>query len=218
MRYLYIGEIAELLGVSKDTIRIYEEQGLIFPVRDENGFRRYTEEDPDRIICYLNAEYDLKKSLEKPERCYLLIKEPEARYLGRQDLMEMSERIEGGSMVRAIQHTEKLFPDGELLAAAARWAGERGIALLEHVDVPVDLHDALVELPGVAGKIPGVVPLDPAGAHDAVVAEVVPLVVFPEPVIAVVGAVAVLVLVPLGGADPSGGQGGNGVCRRQGQG
>ena len=194
MRYLYIGEIAELLGVSKDTIRIYEEQGLIFPVRDENGFRRYTEEDldrlipvkfyrenalpmkdlrrlmiqksresslalleeqikaerrellrhkrnmerlelartyylegpdtfelctvgsayriskvradyydtlvdwfqgskedPDRIICYLNAEYDLKKSLEKPERCYLLIKEPEARYLGRQDLMEMSE-------------------------------------------------------------------------------------------------------------------------------
>lgn len=223
MRYLYIGEIAELLGVSKDTIRIYEEQGLIFPVRDENGFRRYTEEDldrlipvkfyrenalpmkdlrrlmiqksresslalleeqikaerrellrhkrnmerlelartyylegpdtfelctvgsayrisevredyydtlvdwfqgskedPDRIICYLNAEYDLKKSLEKPERCYLLIKEPEARYLGRQDLMEMSERIEGGSMVRAIQHTEKLFPDGELFAAAAR--------------------------------------------------------------------------------------------------
>lgn len=77
-------------------------------------------EDPDRIICYLNAEYDLKKSLEKPERCYLLIKEPEARYLGRQDLMEMSERIEGGSMVRAIQHTEKLFPDGELFAAAAR--------------------------------------------------------------------------------------------------
>lgn len=120
MRYLYIGEIAELLGVSKDTIRIYEEQGLIFPVRDENGFRRYTEEDLDRLICYLNAEYDLKKSLEKPERCYLLIKEPEARYLGRQDLMEMSERIEGGSLVRAIQHTEKLFPDGELFAAAAR--------------------------------------------------------------------------------------------------
>ena len=59
--------------------------------------------------------------MEKPERCYLLIKEPEARYLGRQDLMEMSERIEGGSMVRAIQHTEKLFPDGELFAAAARW-------------------------------------------------------------------------------------------------
>ena len=89
-----------------------------------------SKEDPDRIICYLNAEYDLKKSLEKPERCYLLIKEPEARYLGRQDLMEMSERIEGGSMVRAIQHTEKLFPDGELFAAAARWAGERGITLL----------------------------------------------------------------------------------------
>ena len=44
--------------------------------------------------------------------------------------MEMSERIEGGSMVRAIQHTEKLFPDGELFAAAARWAGERGITLL----------------------------------------------------------------------------------------
>lgn len=50
MRYLYIREIADLLGVSRDTIRIYEEQGLISPERDENGFRRYTEEDLERLI------------------------------------------------------------------------------------------------------------------------------------------------------------------------
>ena len=47
---LFIGEIAELLGVSKDTLRIYEEQGLICPKRDENGFRRYGEEELYRLI------------------------------------------------------------------------------------------------------------------------------------------------------------------------
>lgn len=40
-----IGELAELLGVSRDTLRIYEEQGLLKPMRDENGFRVYSEAD-----------------------------------------------------------------------------------------------------------------------------------------------------------------------------
>lgn len=35
---LFIGEIAELLGVSKDTLRIYEEQGLIARNGMKTGF------------------------------------------------------------------------------------------------------------------------------------------------------------------------------------
>lgn len=44
-----IGEVAELLGVSRDTLRIYEENGLIAPVRWENGYRLYRDDD----ICGL---------------------------------------------------------------------------------------------------------------------------------------------------------------------
>ncbi|MGI6080775.1 MAG: MerR family transcriptional regulator [Candidatus Avilachnospira sp.] len=44
-----IGEVAELLGVSRDTLRIYEEEGLVAPMRGENGYRLYSDED----ICGL---------------------------------------------------------------------------------------------------------------------------------------------------------------------
>lgn len=233
MRYLYIGEIAELLGVSKDTIRIYEEQGLICPERDENGFRRYTladldrlipvkfyrenafpmkdlkrlmvqktrlsslelleeqikaerlellrhkrnverlelarsyyrmgsdhfelctvenvyrvsekredyfdtvmdwfqagKEDPDKIICYLNGEYDLTESLDRPQRCYLILKESEAVYLRRQDLMRGAKLLPGGPALRAVIHAERQFPERETLETACRWAESHGLKLL----------------------------------------------------------------------------------------
>ena len=44
-RRFHIGEISEMLGVSRDTLRIYEEKGLIVPKRDENGYRTYSEND-----------------------------------------------------------------------------------------------------------------------------------------------------------------------------
>lgn len=40
--YYSIREIASLYGLCSDTIRFYEEQGLIHPKRMENGYRRYT--------------------------------------------------------------------------------------------------------------------------------------------------------------------------------
>ena len=45
-----IGEAAELLRVSRDTLRIYEEEGLIKPARDTNGYRIYSDEDLLRFI------------------------------------------------------------------------------------------------------------------------------------------------------------------------
>ena len=36
-----IGELAALYGIGADTIRYYEEKGLIVPVRGENGYRYY---------------------------------------------------------------------------------------------------------------------------------------------------------------------------------
>jgi len=40
-----INELEDLLGVSKATVRYYEDQGLVTPQRTENGYREYSDED-----------------------------------------------------------------------------------------------------------------------------------------------------------------------------
>ena len=51
MKDLYkIHEIAKLFGLHPDTLRYYEEKGLLHPERGENGYRMYTIQD----ICTLN--------------------------------------------------------------------------------------------------------------------------------------------------------------------
>jgi len=37
-----IGEIAKLLGVSVDTLRLYDKKGIVSPMRMDNGYRYYT--------------------------------------------------------------------------------------------------------------------------------------------------------------------------------
>ncbi|MER5784213.1 MerR family transcriptional regulator [Streptomyces mobaraensis] len=43
-----IGELANLTGVSARSLRYYEEQGLLAPLRAENGYRVYSELDAIR--------------------------------------------------------------------------------------------------------------------------------------------------------------------------
>lgn len=52
-----IGEISKLYNIGPDSIRYYEEKGLIFPKRKENGYRVYSLED----IWRLNVIKDLRK-------------------------------------------------------------------------------------------------------------------------------------------------------------
>ena len=41
-RYFKIGEVAEMLGISTDTLRFYEKKGLLVSQRDaRNGYRYY---------------------------------------------------------------------------------------------------------------------------------------------------------------------------------
>ena len=52
-----IGELAKLTGVSVRSIRYYESQGLISPVRQANGYREYSPlavETVETIKLYLN--------------------------------------------------------------------------------------------------------------------------------------------------------------------
>ncbi|MEK3751207.1 MerR family transcriptional regulator [Paenibacillus sp. FSL E2-8871] len=52
-----IGELAKLTGVSVRSIRYYESQGLISPIRQANGYREYSPlavETVETIKLYLN--------------------------------------------------------------------------------------------------------------------------------------------------------------------
>lgn len=58
MKDLYkIHEIAHLFRLHPDTLRYYEEKGLLHPVRGENGYRMYTIQD----ICTLNVIRSLRE-------------------------------------------------------------------------------------------------------------------------------------------------------------
>ena len=48
--FLLIGELADLIGVSRDTLRHYERKGVLpRPVRSPNGYRLYSSEVPGRV-------------------------------------------------------------------------------------------------------------------------------------------------------------------------
>ena len=65
-----IGDIAELLGLTADTLRYYEKIGLLSRVRRNNaGLREYSERDVSRLRFIQRAQ---KMSLSLAEIAYLL--------------------------------------------------------------------------------------------------------------------------------------------------
>ncbi len=56
-KFFKIGEISKLYGIGVDSLRYYEEMGLIHPVRSESGYRLYS----DRDIWRLNVIRDLRE-------------------------------------------------------------------------------------------------------------------------------------------------------------
>lgn len=47
---LSIAEVVERTGVSHDTLRYYEKEGLLRPPRDQGGRRRYRQVDVGRVV------------------------------------------------------------------------------------------------------------------------------------------------------------------------
>lgn len=60
-----IGQVAKFLGMSRDTLKFYEEKGLVRPVQDqENGYRHYSEFDIWDVITtnfYRELDFEVKK-------------------------------------------------------------------------------------------------------------------------------------------------------------
>ena len=75
-----IQEFAQALGVSADTVRRLERRGVLTPVRDWAGHRRFTEADVDRARAVLFKQ----RGAQHPDK--------RTRH---------GARVRGGSMVRA---------------------------------------------------------------------------------------------------------------------
>lgn len=65
MRVYTIGQVAKFLGLSRDTLKFYEEKGLVKPVQDkENGYRRYSLFDIDDVLTvnfYREIDVEIKQ-------------------------------------------------------------------------------------------------------------------------------------------------------------
>lgn len=55
---MFIKEFSTKTGLSIDTLRYYEQEGLLLPERDNNNYRFYTEED----YCWVQLLMKIKKT------------------------------------------------------------------------------------------------------------------------------------------------------------
>ena len=55
----FISVASTLSGIHPQTIRTYEEKGLIKPYRTKGGTRRYSQEDVDKLIQIANLSQNL---------------------------------------------------------------------------------------------------------------------------------------------------------------
>jgi MerR family transcriptional regulator/heat shock protein HspR len=68
-----IGTVARILGVSVETLRMYERKGLIIVRKSEGNQRLYTERDVERLRCIRAAIRDRKISVEGIRRLQSMI-------------------------------------------------------------------------------------------------------------------------------------------------
>jgi MerR family transcriptional regulator/heat shock protein HspR len=82
-----IGTVARLLGVSVQTLRLYEAEGLILPRKSEGGQRRYSQADLERLECIRAAITEDKISIQGIRRiqslipCWQMVQCPEKQRL-----------------------------------------------------------------------------------------------------------------------------------------
>ncbi|MCS7229659.1 MAG: MerR family transcriptional regulator [Candidatus Kryptonium sp.] len=68
-----IGIVAERLGISEHTIRLYEKEGLIIPYKKESGHRLFSQIDMQRIECIKKTIAEKKVSIAGIRRLLALI-------------------------------------------------------------------------------------------------------------------------------------------------
>ena len=65
-----IGEVTKFLGITADTLRYYEKEGIVTPCRNpENGYREYSFEDIfllSDVMFYRSVDMSLEEIRKKP--------------------------------------------------------------------------------------------------------------------------------------------------------
>ncbi|MFY0622085.1 MAG: MerR family transcriptional regulator [Pelagimonas sp.] len=103
-----IGELAERCGISRDTLRLYEREGLISSVRRNNGYRDF---DPrqERVVTLIRQAQVLGFSLADIRALLVQMRgslgEDEVRALLRQKLAEIDAKIAGMEEIRRVIET-----------------------------------------------------------------------------------------------------------------
>ncbi|MWC29401.1 MerR family transcriptional regulator [Paenibacillus sp. MMS18-CY102] len=110
-----IDEVSKASGLTKRTIRYYEELGLMpQPARTDGGMRLYTQEHIDRLIQIVNARDILGSSLQEIQ-AFVAIREElqghKAAYGQSVDEAEKRQRLE---MIRPMIEQQMQMLDGKL--------------------------------------------------------------------------------------------------------
>jgi DNA-binding transcriptional MerR regulator len=97
MSWLKIEQVAQETGLTKRTIRYYEEMGLLAsPQRSEKGTRLYTEEDIESLHRIMNAKEVLGISLVDLQQFVAfhdLLESYRSNYKGKEDMPERKEKL-----------------------------------------------------------------------------------------------------------------------------
>lgn len=122
-----IQELERIVGIERATIRFYEKEGLIAPVRSENGYRDYSEADAEelqriRLLRELGVSLDTIRNLQNGSEDFAAVMRRQCQILaGRRDQMEQArivcERIsaDGVGYTQLDTLTYQLLLDGPLL-------------------------------------------------------------------------------------------------------
>lgn len=68
-----IGKVAKLVGISVQMLRLYENEGLIIPIKKKSLHRLYSSDDVDRIKCIQDMIHNEKISIVGIKRILALI-------------------------------------------------------------------------------------------------------------------------------------------------
>ena len=111
-----IQELERIVGIERATIRFYEKEGLIAPVRSENGYRDYSEADAEelqriRLLRELGVSLDTIRSLQAGTEDFAAVMRRQCQILaGRRDQMEQAGIV-----------CERISDDGMTASAIPRW-------------------------------------------------------------------------------------------------
>ncbi|MBN1295604.1 MerR family transcriptional regulator [bacterium] len=100
-----IGVVADMLNITPQTIRVYEERGFIQPTRTAGNIRLYSDDDVDILQMILKLTQDLKVNLAGVEIIIKLVRQIHALEYERDQLYHML--FEAGEMLQSVLDSSK---------------------------------------------------------------------------------------------------------------